>query len=765
MRQIMKNKLNDISRTGLPIILAILALISIQGPSSNTRAATAEDPEIPVKFALLVGITNYKNKDVNRIDGCENNVPLLKETLVKGYGFEGKNVVELTDKAAGKDEIINRFRSHLIGNALKVREAGKEALIVYYFCGHGSQYPDQDNEEGDKLDETFMAYDSRTDQIFDILDDEIDDLKAELRLHTTNAVFILESCHSGTGTRGNDYVAEETSPDTRPRPPYARRYPRTGEEDVSTYTELAASLSSRSALSERKETCNCEKPLSLMTKALIQGLNRATDKTTYRGLMREVATSVASVSGQEPQVEGNRDAILFGGAAKRVKPSIEIVKVLTDDHIVIKAGKIHGLRIGSQVSIYSSVTNNGRESWIVNGLISKVGDFYSEVAVPSPDKNPKVREINTNSYVVLTSPVFGGGPMTLILDARGKPGECKDGDNDLYCEIEKSLKGEGLIESGLVRLVTAEKFVRKRDEDLRGIIRLKRGKFADVFPRLNDTNPPVRYCEGNRLVERAFPPPNALVYYLDEGDVGGKPLFGLFFNSDDAQDLASRIYQAVRNYTLQMSLRSIDNAASPLPSNLKVSWRRVEGTLTEVCVDGDRKPSFQSTGSSELKEVKIRPGEFYQISIKNISGEIRRRANELASGEPYCITLLFLKGNGEIEVVYPKLNNTDYLADGRELDMLKTILFRATYPTGVENVIIIISRPQNNKCPEYSFYQTRGMRSPQTILDKVLTQSGVRSRDSGTYITEQPDQWGVINITVNIIEPEQQSRSGVREKE
>ena len=193
---------------------ADLAFAQTETPTKAVKTESSQP-----KYALLVGVTNYKNQTINRIDGCENNVPLLAETLIKDYGFDEKNVVSLMNEKATKDAIISNFQSHLIENAKKAKTETKEAVIVYYFCGHGAQYADQDADENDGLDETFVAHDSRTGEVFDILDDEIDDLKSELRNYTHNTTLILESCHSGTGSKGDfqdaQYISEETDDDSR----------------------------------------------------------------------------------------------------------------------------------------------------------------------------------------------------------------------------------------------------------------------------------------------------------------------------------------------------------------------------------------------------------------------------------------------------------------------------------------------------------------------------------------------------------------------
>ncbi|CAN5245336.1 hypothetical protein BH20ACI2_BH20ACI2_28750 [soil metagenome] len=88
--------------------------------------------------------------------------------MIDNYGFKIENVRTLLNEEATKDAIVNQFRSHLIDNARAAKKDSKEAVIVYYYCGHGPQYPDRDGDENDSLDETFMAYDSRTPRRLDL---------------------------------------------------------------------------------------------------------------------------------------------------------------------------------------------------------------------------------------------------------------------------------------------------------------------------------------------------------------------------------------------------------------------------------------------------------------------------------------------------------------------------------------------------------------------------------------------------------------------
>lgn len=718
-------------------------------------SADAKD-DVP-KYALLIGLTKYKSTQVNEVDGCENNVPLLATTLIDSYGFRKENVRILLNDKATKEAILGGFRSHLIENARSAKNQSKEAVIVYYFCGHGSQYPDQDGDENDGLDETFVAYDSRTGNVPDILDDEIDDLKAELRPFTTNTTLILESCHSGTGSRNGDLLISQQAPaEGKKHPPYKRRHPPTRDEDALTYTEIAASASENTAKSESKAYCNCEKPYSLMTKALVEALNRANNSTTYRSLVQEVAAVVALRSRQDPQVEGNRDALLFGGAAKRARPYIEIERMLDRDRLIIKAGAVHGLRTGSQVAIYSSaaVLNAGDKEWLTNGLVTEVRDFQSIVQLPAAGDSPGRARISLTSRVVLTSPIFGGGPVLLSLDMEKSATRIGPLHKEIVDEIKKQLRSDQMIENELVTLVDAVTPLSLGTA--RGSLRLKRDKFINAFPsemRRRARMPKATKCrtlDGREEIESPPPiSPESEVYYLEDGVPGNPPLFGKFFPADVSS--APEIARVIRNYVLRTNLESLDNAASTLPTGISVEVRQIKGIpIVEECRDGrvtqrlGGSPAASNIGA--VTNGKVPVGSIFNFKVKNVSGELRRKKDPYAAGERLYITALYLLNNGDIDVIYPRLGARDALADGIERTFGGYI---ASKPAGAEQLIVIVSR----SFVDLSFYASMTVsRRPQSQLERLLKQSGTKTRDSATLIPDEPDSWGVIRVNLDVVE-------------
>lgn len=159
---------------------------------------------MPAK-ALLVGINDYAPVGTGGPDlrGCVPDVRDAANTLT-ALGIVSpnpRNLRILTDGRATKNNIMDGLRW------LLTPTAGVDRLIFYY-SGHGSQLPNiGSDEEIDGLDETICPHDYATAGM--IRDDDFQKLFKSVRPGVVLEA-ILDSCHSGTGTR--DIAAQATLP-------------------------------------------------------------------------------------------------------------------------------------------------------------------------------------------------------------------------------------------------------------------------------------------------------------------------------------------------------------------------------------------------------------------------------------------------------------------------------------------------------------------------------------------------------------------------
>lgn len=163
-----------------------------------------------VRKALLVGINDYApigagGPDLN---GCVNDVRDMAITL-RDLGIVPAvpwSMHIVTDGRATRAAILNEL-GWLVGGAKR------GDILVFYYSGHGSQMPDMTGEETDKKDETICPHDFATSGM--IRDDDLRAVFSRIAAGV-NLEVILDSCHSGTGTRelalrSNENIPEENT--------------------------------------------------------------------------------------------------------------------------------------------------------------------------------------------------------------------------------------------------------------------------------------------------------------------------------------------------------------------------------------------------------------------------------------------------------------------------------------------------------------------------------------------------------------------------
>ena len=158
--------------------------------------------------ALLIGINRYAAAALPDLRGAVNDTIMMRQVLESRFGFSPEDIRVLTDEQATRQGILSAI-SQLVD------ATGPRDVVYIHYSGHGSQVRDLNNDEtdGGGMDETIVPHDGRTDDIADITDDELGALLN--RLETEHAVIVLDSCHSGTGTRSSKVIPRSIPNDTR----------------------------------------------------------------------------------------------------------------------------------------------------------------------------------------------------------------------------------------------------------------------------------------------------------------------------------------------------------------------------------------------------------------------------------------------------------------------------------------------------------------------------------------------------------------------
>jgi metacaspase-1 len=142
--------------------------------------------------AAIFGINDYKS--VNSLRGCLNDVENMRSLLTSTFDFDPKNVKTFVNNKVTKTEVQRQMK-------WLFRDVAEGDRVVLHFSGHGSFTADVSGDEEDGQDELICLYDMDfNDPDSYVLDDELRDWTQTLPQGVQLTV-ILDSCHSGTGTR------------------------------------------------------------------------------------------------------------------------------------------------------------------------------------------------------------------------------------------------------------------------------------------------------------------------------------------------------------------------------------------------------------------------------------------------------------------------------------------------------------------------------------------------------------------------------------
>lgn len=310
-------------------------------------------------YALLAGIDRYK-PPVNPLKGCVADIRAVEAMLRQAVvgADQQLDARVLLDQQATRAAIVAGFLEHLA-------KAGPDDVALFYYAGHGSQQrtaPEFWTIEPDRLDETLVCHDSRDPGGHDLADKEIANLVAAVAAGGAHVVVLLDSCHSGSGTRD----ASSTGVRRAPSPPTVRALdsylvtpPEAARLIVDPSPERAADGLLARARGRHVLLAAChdneearEIPVDgtmhgVFTYWLLDALQKASRTPTYRELLKQINARVRlQVSGQYPIVEATHhddlDRPFLGGSLVERDRSFTLSRDAQDGWVV-DAGWLHGI--------------------------------------------------------------------------------------------------------------------------------------------------------------------------------------------------------------------------------------------------------------------------------------------------------------------------------------------------------------------------------------------------------------------------------------
>lgn len=325
----------------------------VAGCSHLGKAVPSEDGS--TRLALLVGVSDYKSEGIRDLRGPADDARAVHRLLTdpKGYAFPPENVCVLVDSEATVAQFRDRFQKALVDRAKDVQ--GK-VIAFFFYAGHGSQATDHNGDENDGMDETLVLHDSRSGNVDDLRDDELNGLLASLYEHTHDITVALDSCNSGSAARaaleGDPDMIERLLP---PRPddaPYASR-------DVGEVAEewTPESMPGLTMLSGAKDGSSALEPIigghGYFTEAFLKVLTDVgANSLTWGQVSRRMPILIAASTRQRqhPVFQGDRDKYVFDATERKRPMGWEVVSA--GDSIKLSGFALPGWGEGAHVRIY-----------------------------------------------------------------------------------------------------------------------------------------------------------------------------------------------------------------------------------------------------------------------------------------------------------------------------------------------------------------------------------------------------------------------------
>ena len=154
--------------------------------------------------ALVIGIGQQEDKAWGKING-DKDVAYVAEML-KGAMYKEENITRLVNRQATKVGIIGAFKR-------MVASCRQGDMVYIHYSGHGQQMTDVHNDEKDGLDECWIPYDAcrKASATYHgekhLTDDELNVYLNAIRNKIGakgKLLVVIDACHSGDGTRGED---------------------------------------------------------------------------------------------------------------------------------------------------------------------------------------------------------------------------------------------------------------------------------------------------------------------------------------------------------------------------------------------------------------------------------------------------------------------------------------------------------------------------------------------------------------------------------
>jgi len=370
-------------------------------------------------LVIAVGDYNYATTRWRPISSAQD-VPLIKNALLT-QGFKEADIRLLQDKDADKAGIVKAF-DDLAANT------NPGDVVFVHFSGHGQQIEDNDGDEIDGFDEALIPVNAR--QFFKkdvyegenhLRDDEFGKLLNTVREKAGpkgNVMVVVDACHSGTSTRGENNTRGTS--EVFASPGYKPADNKAAPENYGVYTEddklapMACFYGASAHQLNYEYKVNDSTYVGSLSYAFSKAFGESTPLTTYKGLFDRIRVIMASVApNQAPQAEGTLDQYILAGKLTGVPDYATVHGFFDEKNVSINRGLLHGVNKGAKVGFYN-VDEREYKNAIPKATGTVVFSDYTSADILLDQ--PLKEDIAVNSWVYITEQNFGDMALPVKLD-------------------------------------------------------------------------------------------------------------------------------------------------------------------------------------------------------------------------------------------------------------------------------------------------------------------------------------------------------------
>lgn len=297
------------------------------------------------QHALLIGVSDYSSSGLTNLPGAKNDVARIDQVLRQRFGFGGAqdSITTLLDAQATHRGIAQAFAT------LREKSHPGDQVFVYY-SGHGSQTPDLNGDEPSGKDQTWVSYAARSEKAeevdrYDVLDDQIRDWLGQIGEKTREiVVFVSDSCHSGSVSRGEVTVRAAPPADAADHPQGKRQFSAYPKARI---LSVGAARDDKPALEMAFDQGTKH---GLFTWYWTEALAQAEPDQSWQQVFdrTRVWMDLNYNSAQQPQLSGQgKDAPILGGQFLPWRGQV-VVKQVVEQKVTLEVGQLTGATVGSK---------------------------------------------------------------------------------------------------------------------------------------------------------------------------------------------------------------------------------------------------------------------------------------------------------------------------------------------------------------------------------------------------------------------------------